>query len=194
MSQTSNQSVRETNRLAILKSARNLFKEKGYETVTIRDICEKSGVPRSSFYLMFSNKKDILKAMLDEVKVDFQTKINDFIQAPNDYERIWFLTASYLKVAEDFGPKLTRAVLDLDFDGENGLLDTIESFNGWLIALIGNAQKAGLIQNALEPHDLLQLQLAVSKGLLLDWVRSNGTFNLQKTVRAYFDKLLQIRQ
>lgn len=194
MGRNREENVREKNQKAILKTATKLFKKEGYASVTIREICEKSGVPRSSFYLLFSDKEDILKTLLSEVKLNLQEDMSEFIQAPNDYERIWFLTVSYLKVAENFGPKLTRAILDLDFDGENGLLDTIESFNGWLIALIGNAQKAGIIQNPTEPNELLQLQLAVSKGVLVDWVRSGGEFDLEKTVRARFDALLLINK
>jgi AcrR family transcriptional regulator len=44
---------------AILQAATTLFREKGYEAVTIADIVEAARIGRSTFYRNFRNKKDL---------------------------------------------------------------------------------------------------------------------------------------
>ena len=44
----------------ILQSAIKQFKEYGYAASSINDICERAGISRSTFYNIFSQKKDIL--------------------------------------------------------------------------------------------------------------------------------------
>jgi AcrR family transcriptional regulator len=44
----------------ILESALTLFKERGYNSVTIDEITQKAGVAKGSFYTYFSTKSDIV--------------------------------------------------------------------------------------------------------------------------------------
>ena len=52
------QSAIETRNL-ILSAALDLIAQKGYESVTVHDICEKAGVSRSTFYNHFTSKEQI---------------------------------------------------------------------------------------------------------------------------------------
>ncbi|WP_162309335.1 TetR/AcrR family transcriptional regulator [Cohnella abietis] len=46
--------------------------EKGYEPVTVRDIVVRAHINRSTFYLHFQDKKDILDEMTNEVLTDLK--------------------------------------------------------------------------------------------------------------------------
>ncbi len=45
----------------IIGAAMELLKEKNYESITIKDICEKSHISRQTFYNYFKNKDEIYK-------------------------------------------------------------------------------------------------------------------------------------
>ncbi|MCK7547292.1 TetR/AcrR family transcriptional regulator [Marinobacter koreensis] len=61
------------NRNAILMSARDTFRELGYDRATIRDIVQRSGLATGTFYNYFTSKQDIFATLL----TDFLTRLND---------------------------------------------------------------------------------------------------------------------
>lgn len=52
----------------IMDVALNMFSERGYEAVSIRDICGEVGIKESTLYYHFKNKKDILDSLIDKFR------------------------------------------------------------------------------------------------------------------------------
>lgn len=52
-------------RQQIIQAAMEVFKKKGYEPATMRDIVEETGMSRGWVYLYFSSKEEIFRAMVD---------------------------------------------------------------------------------------------------------------------------------
>jgi len=50
----------------IFLTAAELFTEKGYDAVSIREICEKVGVGKPTLYYYFQDKESLLVALIDE--------------------------------------------------------------------------------------------------------------------------------
>lgn len=176
----------------IATAAMELFSKKGYDEVSVKDICALCGIPRSSFYLAFSGKADILAYALESVKDNFQQSMPDFIRAQNDFERIWFLTDAYLKTAVNFGADISKQYFILELKGTGGLFTLLESFNDWLIQLASNCQKQGIVRNKTDPALLVPMQLSIAKSHLFDWVCSNGAFPLRETVRNSLEIFLDV--
>lgn len=61
------------NRNAILAAARECFREKGYDRVTIRDIIRRTDLAAGTFYNYFTDKQDIFSALL----TDFLANLNE---------------------------------------------------------------------------------------------------------------------
>lgn len=63
-------SRREANKIKcrqqILKSARRLFKEKGYDSTMIEDIADKAGISKATLYNYFPNKESLLVGTMDD--------------------------------------------------------------------------------------------------------------------------------
>ena len=59
----------------IMDVALNMFSERGYEAVSIRDICGEVGIKESTLYYHFKNKKDILDSLVEK----FRTHIEDLL-------------------------------------------------------------------------------------------------------------------
>lgn len=178
---------------SIVSAALMLFKRDGYENVSIRQICETAHVPRSSFYTVFSGKADIISHLLASVSVDIGEMLPEFIQAPNDFERIWLLSDAFLLCAEDYGPALNRAFLKLELEKNFGFSDQLSAFNSWLIQLLSNCQRAGIVKNMGKPEELIPQQLAIARTILYDWSRKDGAFPLRKTVRHNIEVFLNVK-
>ncbi|MFD3447256.1 TetR family transcriptional regulator [Microbacteriaceae bacterium 4G12] len=54
-------------RQQIILAAMEVFKKKGYESATMGDIVEETGMSRGWVYLYFSSKEEIFRAMVDEL-------------------------------------------------------------------------------------------------------------------------------
>lgn len=48
----------------------HLIQDKGYDAVTIQDICEKAGVGRSTFYTHFTGKDDLKRRSLEHLRAE----------------------------------------------------------------------------------------------------------------------------
>lgn len=64
----------------IIDAASQLFAEKGYQAITMKDICEKSGLSRGGVYRYFSSTKEVFLAMLDSDMNDDTEKVEQAIQ------------------------------------------------------------------------------------------------------------------
>jgi len=176
----------------ILHAAIEVFRREGYEQATVRQICEEAGVARSSFYTIFSDKADIIVYYLGSAKADFEQILPRFIQASNDLERIWLLTDEFLQRAVDAGPEFCKACFILEMQGSCHLVDIIESFNEWLIQLVENCQKNGIVRNQGNAALLIPMQVNLAKAILFDWVRLDGSFDLQEKTRKDIEDFLDV--
>ena len=52
----------------IMDVALHMFSERGYEAVSIRDICGEVGIKESTLYYHFKNKKDILDSLIEKFR------------------------------------------------------------------------------------------------------------------------------
>ena len=55
------------NRDAILKAARAVFSEMGYEAASVRDIIRRTGLASGTFYNYYRSKEEVAKALVDDV-------------------------------------------------------------------------------------------------------------------------------
>lgn len=167
----------------ITDHAVRLFRERGYENVSVNDICKAAGIARSTFYLTFSGKKNIIDKMLSDVRLNRDEFFGDFIAAGNDFERMWILCCRYLSVAESNGPEVTGALLRLDLMGEINILDSVHTVDGWFVQMTKNAQNAGVILCPEPAESLAPLGVDIAYYTTYEWCRRKGSFNLRQTVR-----------
>ena len=72
---------RET-REKIFQAAKRILQKKGYEELSIKNICEEAGVSNGSFYHHFKTKDDLLSYYIED-----QPTINpDVLEMPQDVE------------------------------------------------------------------------------------------------------------
>ena len=167
----------------IIEAAVKLFREYGYENVSVNDICKEAEVARSTFYLNFAGKKEIINKILSDARLDREDFFGDFVAAANDFERMWILCNRYLTVAINFGPELTGALFRLELLGEVDVMDTTHKVDEWMIQLCRNAQKAGIILHP-EPAEIIApIGVDIAYYTTYEWCKRKGDFNIRQVVR-----------
>ena len=85
----------------IVKTASNLFYQKGYNLTDINEIIKEAGIAKATLYNHFKSKEDICIAYLKDKNDIFTLDINNYVnKAPSGKERI-FALFDFLKVFFD---------------------------------------------------------------------------------------------
>ena len=95
----------------IADTAMELFRKRGYESVSVNSICEQAGVSRVTFYSIFSNKDQIIGFILNDFQNQFKEDFSSFIAAENDFERVMILFNYYVELSERGGYQLMLELL-----------------------------------------------------------------------------------
>lgn len=177
---------------AIVNTALELFKSKGYVNVSVSDICRAASVPRSSFYSIFAGKEYIITYLLRNLKDDYQSVFSEFLNAKNDLDRIWLLYDRYLTLAMEFGPDLTGTLFSLELQKPVGVFEFFDAFNEWFVKLIRNCQEAGLIRNKNRPEDIVVLGVRIAVGAAYEWCLTGGGFDLREVALAEHEILYDV--
>lgn len=179
-------------RQRIIEAAVKLFRECGYEKTSVNDICKQAGIARSTFYLNFAGKKQIISAILSNARQDKDEFLDDFISVSNDFERMWILCDRFLSVAIEFGPELTGALFRLELTHELDILDITHKVDEWMTKLVANCINAGVILSP-EPAEIIApLGVDIAYYTTYEWCKRKGAFNLRRVVRRRAEAVYNI--
>jgi AcrR family transcriptional regulator len=70
----------------ILDSAKTVFIEKGFNQVSVKDIAAHAGLGHGTFYLYFSDKKDVFYKLLEQVEDDLYTAFQGGVDIDAEYK------------------------------------------------------------------------------------------------------------
>src|SRR5918998_6036932 len=68
---------RATTRRALLDAARSLFAERGYHGTAAEEIVRRAGLTRGALYHHFEDKKDLFRAVVDEMEGEIDEEIEE---------------------------------------------------------------------------------------------------------------------
>ena len=66
-----------TTRRALLDAARSLFAERGYHGAAAEEIVRRAGLTRGALYHHFEDKKDLFRAVVDEMEAEIDERIEE---------------------------------------------------------------------------------------------------------------------
>jgi len=115
-----------TTKERILEVSLELFSQRGYSAVSIRDICKSVGIKESSVYYHFENKQNIFdvlldrfseiaKGMMNQLETGLTEELNSFSDGINRVSNCFF--EQYLM--NDFCNRVMRIMFIEQFNNEN---------------------------------------------------------------------------
>ena len=169
-----------------------LFRDRGYETVSVGDICAAAGVARSSFYRAFSCKNDILRRIFEHTDANSIVSVEELLAAENDFDRMWIIGDRYISLSRSLGPELSNTFMCMTARGEIDLLALGHSVDSWFIRLTRNCQKTGIIRSK-EPAELLgPLMVDMVYHELYVWGMRKGNYPIRARARLVTETLVNL--
>ena len=176
----------------IADAAVGLFRDRGYETVSVGDICAAAGVARSSFYRAFSCKNDIIRRLFEHTDANSIVSVEELLAAENDFDRMWIIGDRYISLSRSLGPELSNTFMCMTARGEIDLLALGHSVDSWFIRLTRNCQKTGIIRSR-EPAELLgPLMVDMVYHELYVWGMRKGRYPIRARARLVTETLVNL--
>ncbi|MGO0904138.1 TetR/AcrR family transcriptional regulator [Clostridioides difficile] len=182
----------------LFENAIYLFKEKGYDSTTVSEICFKSGVSKGTFYVHYESKEDIIReSYYFNLGAYIENEFNDYInQTPNI--SVVDKIIKFLILEFDFTSKTGHELTCLAYITNLSSCITSKSqhfqrrvFSKELKNLLDEAYKKNLIKNDLSVEEVfLYLETSV-RGMMATWCFSNANFDIKTVGKKYILNILK---
>lgn len=179
-------------RLRIAETAIELFREKGYDSVTINLICEKAEVAKSSFYYHYKEKSDIIKDYYATINNNVDSIIPTLLKNLNPIEQLWDIMQTYFNHVVENGCELAKTLyaINLKSDKKSFSFEYAHSKQVY-ISLLQKARSAGLIESpVMDDATLIKIFLNTTTGITYLWCVEGATFDLIQECREAFEAIL----
>lgn len=166
----------------LIECARKLFREKGYNSVTVDDIVKEANSSKGGFYTHFKTKEELLINMLPLVDDAYVAFLNTGIKPENSIEKITlFVQYAFRIIEEEIGLVFITAIYSSqikDLTKDRFLIASDRAYNQILKKLIEEGQEKREIKRELTPEHASAILTSCIRGVVYDWCLYKGEFNL----------------
>lgn len=169
---------------ALFDSALTLFKEKGYDAVTVEDIARRAGTAKGSFYTYFRTKSDIVLEEFRTIDHFYQLWSRNLKRYPGTREKLLALTRAQMRYVRDTVGLSTLKVLYaanlVEPSTEKILIDKSRYLHTLVSTILQEGQALHQVRTDLSAEHLAQLYNRACRSVFLDWAISNAAYDLVK--------------
>jgi AcrR family transcriptional regulator len=184
----------EATRAKLVKAARRLFAKRGYSAVGTEEVVKKAGVTRGALYHQFEDKKDLFRAVFEQVEAEVAQSIvaRAEADAADPVEVLRRGTRLWLDASLD--PEVRRIVL---VDGPSVL-----GFDEWRailarygLGLLAGGLEAAMDEGAIDRQPVMALAHVITGALdaaALYVAESDDPEQARKEMEPVLDRLVEI--
>lgn len=182
----------------LFETAIGLIKEKGYDSVTISEICEKAGVAKGTFYVHYKSKEDIIKEsyysdmsqfVLKQyqklISKDKNMNIKNKIQAFLLSEIMFSDYVGYTMTCRAYVTNLTECISEDSRHFER------RGFTEKLNMLILEGIEQNIFETDQTAEEIFLYLESFIRGLMASWCFSNAQFDIVKKGKKYICEILR---
>lgn len=184
-------------KIKIRERAIQLFKEKGYDNVTINDICDDCGLSKNTFYYYFKSKEQILKMVMVLPEQFSPEEMNQILFLDSPYEQYCEFLKKRLRHFETCGKDIVKKILVAQMTNSFALDEECEAtkekpFVIMQVGFIQKAQEKGEIKNMSNPLDLVHAAFCLLVGITQVWAtHQTDKFHLEEEYFKLLDAMME---
>ncbi|MFJ2340464.1 TetR/AcrR family transcriptional regulator [Pseudomonas protegens] len=172
----------ESARGKLLQTAAHLFRNKGYERTTVRDLASAVGIQSGSIFHHFKSKDDILRAVMQET-IHYNTALMraELAEAGSVRERVLALIRCELQsIMGGSGEAMAVLVYEwrsLSQEGQAAVLALRDIYEQIWLQVLGEAKEAGFIKGDVF---ITRRFLTGALSWTTTWFRAEGSMTLEQ--------------
>ncbi|MCI1930875.1 MAG: TetR/AcrR family transcriptional regulator [Clostridia bacterium] len=185
-------------RRKIYQCADELFRQYGFEKVSVDSIVEKAGISKGAFYVHFPSKDSLMSALIAEYvnKSDFNYRTFEK-SFPDDTSVFHILIALVEKIADNIADNVGYNLIKIAYriqierkPGTDFLLDYNRDIYSLFRDLVNRGIQSGEFKTEI-PVDVIADHFVMAlRGLTYEWCIRYPDFDLKKQFREHFEILL----
>ncbi|HAX51743.1 TetR/AcrR family transcriptional regulator [Muricomes intestini] len=180
-------------KITIINTAIGLFKDKGYQNVSIKDICDSLNIQRGTFYYHFNSKDAIIDSFYDDIEIpqQYQSKI---ITTDNCWLKLWLLFKPTIDWTVEMGSDILSTIIMINLqNGRSTFFPSAEdSTKENTLQIIKKGQREGQFLNSRAPLDIYHTIRNQILGICLIWCTKDGAFNESQEIHDSLISILQV--
>ena len=179
----------------ILNVSLSLIKERGYDNVTLNDICAANGISKNTFYYYFKSKEEILFQSYKTICEFTLSRISLIFSAENYVEQLWMLDEPLIDFIISSGCDITKRLFVSNFAHEAESYRPTQLQTDMVnaaIAILKKAQNSRQIANMTDAHILIKSKTRLLFGTIIEWCFANAAFNLKSELLKGIEALYNI--
>nr|WP_319473960.1 TetR/AcrR family transcriptional regulator [uncultured Sphaerochaeta sp.] len=184
----------EATKRLIFESALTLFKQKGFNQVSIQQITDYAGTAKGSFYTYFSTKSDIIVQEFWAIDAYYRSIEGEVSNEKSAAQKLMKFTELQLTYVRDvIGVEMLKVLYANQVSNEGStkvITDQSRFWHTFIRSIIEEGQQTGEFRKDRESSYLAVLFNRAIRGLFLDWNISSAGFDLVEEGLAYCSNLL----
>ena len=157
--------------------ASELFKEKGYNEVTINDICEACEITKSTFYYHLKSKQEIILHYYDYIISNLTPVLTQMLDISSPWEQTVLLFDGLIQNIMDLGHDINSQLMIINLQENSGIFDLREDLADIARRIIQKGQEAQQIRNTSSPRHLYEAAAYMFTGYEFMWCSLKGQFD-----------------
>ena len=181
----------------IRECAFDLFREKGYDNVSVANICAKAGISRSAFYYYFKTKSQVMGSLFSDLIPDNIEIIREKQETEDEWDFLWWFMCQYADRCLGLGKNLLSVFMMVSLkDRLQPFLpyDTLRFF-AILEDTVKKGQESGRFGNKWMYKYLVSAIRSVYLGVTFDWCNAaeHGDFDYKRALELELRSLLEVQ-
>jgi len=166
----------------IFEMAWNLFKERGFDNVSLQDIADHTGTAKGSFYTYFSTKSDIIVEGFWMIDGYYQSIEQEVLrQRTVEGKLLKFTELQLVYVRDEIGVDMLKVLYAnqvLQEGSDMVITNPTRFWHTFIRTIIEDGQKSGECRTDLSSERYAQFFNRAMRGLFLDWNIGSASFDL----------------
>lgn len=188
-------------REALLDAAEEVFFDKGVARTSLEQVARHAGVTRGAIYWHFKNKGDLFMALIERVRMPFQSLIDEVKNLDPDVSPLDAMRLASLAGLKRLEQPSHRRILSIlmhrcEFFSDINPLEMQneigeECFDE-MVNVFQLAKEQGQLREDLSPEIAAQLMQSAMGGLFHDWLRAPEAYSVRERGTTLIDTLVTL--
>ncbi len=180
----------------IVEIAIKLIADKGIQNLTTKNLAKEIGISEPALYRHFSNKLEILKAVITNFQIKMQPALEKLNKSVNSLNKIEKFILEHLKIISQ-NPDFAKVIFsEANFQNEENLIlkmnNMMNKSHKVLETIIQSGQKKNEIRSDINSLSLVRIIIGSMRLLVTQWSMSGMIFNLEAEGKQLCDDMKKL--